>query len=564
MANNVVEYFIRAKDETHRALGTASANISSFAKGVFQNLMNIKAGFDMAFGVIRTASNAFYGAIKEAFKFESQTIQFSVLMKSMTLAKERMAELARFAADTPFELNEIVKSSRTLHVFSDGAMGATESLNLVGDAASAIGQPIEELSFWVGRAYSMIKGGKPFGEAAMRLQEMGAITPQTRAEMEKLQASGASNIEVWGVLEKRLKEFKGGMNTLSKTGEGLTSTLKDNWTQAVREFGIAFSDSAKTGISTMIKALDDLNNSGAISSWGKSTADAVNSVVNAFTALKNSYFGEILGVALSNTFRVALNPFKAIRDAFVRDDEDAGGQFAEFENKPDLLEESKSGDKIAQDMAAARPEYTEEQIKQAKKTAEDVANATAEMNAGFRALEQDREKTFRDAEYEAEIESKRKTEEAYNKLVEGRLDALESAAEKELKIAREKGDAEIAIAQAIANAKANMEQRAKKGTIKGNVGALEQERQARKDNEKENERYIKRMEGMSKLKSLSPSQKAELEEFRRQMELRNKGAGGQAERDQIKLIQDGLKAQQEAVEQLKILNQGVKESLRVN
>jgi hypothetical protein len=30
---------------------------------------------------------------------------------------------------------------------------------MVGDAAAAVGQPIEDLSFWVGRAYASIKGG---------------------------------------------------------------------------------------------------------------------------------------------------------------------------------------------------------------------------------------------------------------------------------------------------------------------------------------------------------------------------------------------------------------------
>ena len=35
MANNVVEYFIRAKDETGKALSSAKSNIASFAKGVF-------------------------------------------------------------------------------------------------------------------------------------------------------------------------------------------------------------------------------------------------------------------------------------------------------------------------------------------------------------------------------------------------------------------------------------------------------------------------------------------------------------------------------------------------
>ena len=80
---------------------------------------------------------------------------------------------------------------------------------------------------------------------------------------------------------------------------------------------------------------------------------------------------------------------------------------------------------------------------------------------------------------------------------------------------------------------------------------------------RENERYEKRMAGLAKLRSLSPKQKAELEEFNRQMELRNKGAPGGKELDQIQAIKEGLQVQKDSLVQLQEINKFTKESLRV-
>jgi len=279
--NKVLEYIIRAFDRTKEGTDSAGKNADSLALRIGKNLMNIKAGWDMASSFVSSAAKRMWSAISEAFRFETLTTQFSVLMGSMDKAKNRMRELADFAASTPFQLEEVVVASRQLHVFSDGALGAKSSLKLVGDAAAAVGQNIQELSFWVGRAYSMIKGGQPFGEAAMRLQEMGVITPEVRSKMEELQKAGASNAEVWAVLEERLATFKGGMETLSKTGDGLTSTLKDNWTAAVREFGQAFSDQAKGGIKDLSDRLQELNEDGTIAVWADKAVKAINMVKEA-------------------------------------------------------------------------------------------------------------------------------------------------------------------------------------------------------------------------------------------------------------------------------------------
>lgn len=283
----VLEYIIRALDKTADGNKSAKEGAKGTSRSILSDLANIKAGWDMATGAIAAGARAVWSAVSEAFKFETLTIQFSVLMGSLTKAKERMKELADFAASTPFQMEEVVNASRQLHVFSDGALGASNSLRLVGDAAAAVGQNIQEVSFWVGRAYSMIKGGQPFGEAAMRLQEMGIITPEVRTKMEDLQAAGAANIKVWEVLSDRLLQFKGGMAQLSQTGDGLVSTLKDTWTESIRTFGQSFMEVSKTAIGGLIEWLGKLNSDGTIKEWANRTLEVLYQVAGAAKAVSS-------------------------------------------------------------------------------------------------------------------------------------------------------------------------------------------------------------------------------------------------------------------------------------
>lgn len=282
----ILDYIIRAFDRTGDANKSARDEARNTSKSVMSNMANIKAAWDMATAAVAGAAKRLWSAVAEAFRFETLTVQFAVLMGSMTKARDRMKELAHFAANTPFQMEEVVVASRQLHVFSDGALGATNSLRLVGDAAAAVGQKIQDVSFWVGRAYSLIKGGQPFGEAAMRLQEMGIITPDVRRKMEDLQAAGATNLEVWTQLASRLSEFSGGMAKLSLTGDGLVSTLKDTWTAAVRTFGQSFTEAAKTAISALIEWMGRLNSDGTIKAWADRTLDLLYRVAGAAKAIK--------------------------------------------------------------------------------------------------------------------------------------------------------------------------------------------------------------------------------------------------------------------------------------
>lgn len=287
-SNHVVSFLIRAKDGATKTLNNIKSAIAGFGSFLLRNGANFNAWGQMIGGVVAKVQGAFgtlWGAIKTSFRFETLTIQFKTLLGSIDAARERMAMLAKFAETTPFEMEEVARASRTLTVMSGDALGSAWALRLVGDAAAASGASIDELSMWVGRAYAMIQAGKPFGEAAMRLTELGVLTPKVRAKMEELQATGASSKDVWAELVTHLSTFGGAMKDLSQTGDGLTSTLSDNWTAAVRTFGNAFQTAAKDSIQFLIKLLAKLQADGTIQKWAEAAVKALTPVKDLITAI---------------------------------------------------------------------------------------------------------------------------------------------------------------------------------------------------------------------------------------------------------------------------------------
>ena len=242
--------------------GIASASRSlNVLKGV---AIRVAAGIAAAFAAIAAT-------VKKAFDFERAKVQLKTLLGSADAADKRFSELKMFSAKTPFQLEGILEADRHLTTFSEGLLGGAKSLKLVGDAAASTNNSIESVSFWFGRAFSMLKAGKPFGEAAMRLQEMGILSAKARNEMENLQKSGAGADKIYSVLTRDFARFNGGMEDLSQTGHGLFSTLKDNWTLALAEFGEKFADIAKRDIQTLISAIQNLRENGSIEAWATQT-----------------------------------------------------------------------------------------------------------------------------------------------------------------------------------------------------------------------------------------------------------------------------------------------------
>lgn len=305
--NKVVEYIIGAKDATAGAIKSALARIKSFASTVGSNLQNIRAGI----GMFQTAISNAMSFMQKTFAFEKMTVQFKTLIGNMDEARAHMQMLQEMGNTPPFSLEEFAAASRQLMVMSDGALGFKKSLELVGDAAAATGQPIQNLAHEIGRAYAIIRDGQPLTRATMGLRNMGAITPEVAAKLDDLQKSGASVQQIWEALTGELAKFKGAMQETEKTGDGLVGAIKSQWDNSLRTFGAALLETTKDGLQYLLDKMRELNEDGTIEVWAQHVADALREVRDMAKDV-----GTVLGAiwdysGLSDVYHVGMGALKS-------------------------------------------------------------------------------------------------------------------------------------------------------------------------------------------------------------------------------------------------------------
>lgn len=307
-----------------RGLGEARSAVSGFSSLVRPQMMMVAAsvaGAALAVKGISTAFREARAAVGEAANRETMETAFIPLLGSAKAARERMAELADFAAHTPFQLPGIAAASRTLESLTDGALSTGDGLRLVGDAASAQNTPIEEMAVTIGRLYSGLDSGRPVGEAMQRLQELGAISPDVRAKLEKLQAEGKKGSEVWQVAAEELARFSGGMELQSQTWNGKISTLSDNWAQVRAEIGKPIMDALKPLLDEGIGSLESM--AAKAREIGETIAYAMRFMIEAFRqgeAWNLAKLGLTLAFQESVNFlwRVLMGVFEAIPQYLVQ------------------------------------------------------------------------------------------------------------------------------------------------------------------------------------------------------------------------------------------------------
>jgi len=264
---------------------------------------------------------AMNSAISMNASLEQSTMQFTTLMGDADMAADHVAMLFELGAKTPFETGPIIQASKHLQVFGGAALNTEENLLMIGDAAAAVGAPFDEVAFWTGRMYSAIQGGQPFGEAAMRLQELGLLTPEVRQQMEGLQASGAEAGEVWGAMEGQLGTFTGAMELQAGSWAGITSTLSDTLQMLAANALAPFFELAKQGV----QGLSDLLNSPAIQAGIAALSEKLTGIIQAITdfvtGLANgrdtaTVFGELafkLAEAFGATRQEAVQVYTAVK-----------------------------------------------------------------------------------------------------------------------------------------------------------------------------------------------------------------------------------------------------------
>lgn len=297
------EEFQAAMGRVEQAVNRAGGLFSGFAS-FLGGAMKVAAGNLIAHALepmVSSFADIAGSVVGMNASLEKTVLQFQTLTGSADKAREHVMGLFKFAAETPFETQPIIEASKYLQIFGGAALNTHETLRLLGDAAAATSNRINDVAFWVGRAYSAMMAGRPFGEAAMRLQEMGILSAEARTKLEKLQESGADGQKIWAALREELSRFGGAMKLQASTWEGLTSTISDNIKMFIATAGRPLFEVLKR----MLQAMTDLVTSPAFEQAAHLIADVLGGAVDfLFGAVSRAasavsdFGGRVLGALL--------------------------------------------------------------------------------------------------------------------------------------------------------------------------------------------------------------------------------------------------------------------------
>jgi len=208
-----------------KQINAMDAGINKAAKG-----LALGSGF-MAAGAI-VVGKSFIDAGKEVEKYKTVLV---TMLGSQEAANARFEEMSKFAAETPFELNEVVQLGNQLQ-----ALGkySKENMTTLGDLAAAAGKPIEQVT----GAFAKLASGQK-GMAVDMFRDLLITTDDwTKATGKGVSNTGAllaTTEEMLAALPKILadKGFAGMMDNLSKSADGLEAGLSDTITQFKQQVG---------------------------------------------------------------------------------------------------------------------------------------------------------------------------------------------------------------------------------------------------------------------------------------------------------------------------------------
>lgn len=198
-------------------------------------------------------------------KMEQTSIAFTSMLGSAQDAKVMMDQLRKFAADTPFEFEDIAPAAQQLKAFGFEARDIIPTLTAVGNASAGLGRGAEglkQIAFVMGQIKTT---GKLMGQDVMQLSQLGIPVKDILAKNLGLAADQLSDIGNQGIsADAAIKALTEGMNErfpnmmdkMSNSFSGMLSTINDNASQILGKIGEPLFNSMKGAISKVRDAFD--------------------------------------------------------------------------------------------------------------------------------------------------------------------------------------------------------------------------------------------------------------------------------------------------------------------
>ena len=143
--NAQIKLFIDAS-RFARGIKSASAKFDRAAVRMRARADTMNASFLVATTQVAALGFALKSIVGAAADIETVTTQFEVLTGSAETARNSIAELLEFSAETPFQFGDIAKAGQLLLAFGVQAEDLGDRMQRIGDVSAATGAELGELT----------------------------------------------------------------------------------------------------------------------------------------------------------------------------------------------------------------------------------------------------------------------------------------------------------------------------------------------------------------------------------------------------------------------------------
>lgn len=265
-------------------LGAAGAGITrdfkTFGKSAFASINKVTVGLiamAVALGGVTIAMKSFVTAgVAGNAQMETFLATLATTEKNTEKAMKTLEEAVKFAAETPFQIPEVVEATVRLKTYG---IEAKEVLTTIGDLAAVMGKPLMQAIEAIADAQTgELERLKEFGITKSMLIKAGAQV-NSRGAIKDMQSL---NKALFSIMEER---FAGGMKRMSQTFTGVTSNLKDAWSSLQRVIVKPIFDVVKASLFGLLQTINRLRSEKGFENIVSDIGQSLARVLKLFIAL---------------------------------------------------------------------------------------------------------------------------------------------------------------------------------------------------------------------------------------------------------------------------------------
>ncbi len=238
----------QAKNEV-ATLGGHFQSVGGGIKSFFSTAGQQAQALTRTMGLLGAAGAAGIGllgkaAVTGAADFEQTKIALTTMMGSAEDAGNLLQDIAKFAAETPFEMPELATTTKQLMAFGFSADEAVSGMKTLGDISAGLNVPIGDLAYLLGtlkaQGRAMTIDIRQFAMRGLPIYDsLASVMKVSKEKVSELVEAGKVGFpEVNKALELMVAEggkFHGSMAAQATSLKGLYSTLSDVMGFTLRE-----------------------------------------------------------------------------------------------------------------------------------------------------------------------------------------------------------------------------------------------------------------------------------------------------------------------------------------